>query len=207
MPDVFKQTLDSILPKVTGDNADEVKTALRKLGVLYEDTASSLKTFGEENKSKRLEIDGLNTQIRDLTHERDGLKTKVSDLEDSDDLKELQTLREQVKTINDKRRTDFIAQYDQVSQLETFKKVESKFQLPKDDKGKIKWDDVDDDQINHCSDRLSEYQELGVLGKTQKPPETFGDSPPPNPPASNQNQPPAIPTDTDVRNAIKAAFQ
>ena len=92
----FEEILSDISNKVTGDDADSVKTSLKQLNVLHNDVVDKLQAFGEENKDKRGVIQNLTKQIRNVEDERDNLKQDYDDFkgENSNVMDELDALRQ-----------------------------------------------------------------------------------------------------------------
>ena len=79
----FEEILSDISAKVNGDNSDEVKTSLKQLGVLFNDTVDKLTSFGGENKEKRKAIQDLTKQLRSVEDERDNIKAEHDELKTS----------------------------------------------------------------------------------------------------------------------------
>ena len=75
----FEEILSDISNKVTGEDADSVKSSLKQLSVLHKDTIDKLTTFGEENKEKRGQIQSLTKQVRSIEDERDNFKSEIGD--------------------------------------------------------------------------------------------------------------------------------
>lgn len=178
MPD-FKKILNDITAKVTGDGAAEVKTLLKQLEGLYDDKVSSLQAFGQENKEKRLSIEGLDKQVRDMTQKNEQLTKQITDLNDSDEKKELEALREKTKGWADRQRTEFKSRYEKVSKHPAFEKVKERFgDLKPNDKGEIEWEKVKDTTIENLSGKLDEYESIGLFFEPDRK-RVFGDNPPP----------------------------
>ncbi|MCF7801091.1 MAG: hypothetical protein K9N34_03640 [Candidatus Marinimicrobia bacterium] len=185
MPDL-KKILSDITAKVTGDDAAEVKTLLKQLEGLYDDKVSSLQAFGQENKEKRLKIEELEKQVRDMTQEKEQLTKQVTDLKDSDEKKELEALREKAKSWAEKQRTEFKSRYDKIAKHPAFEKVKDRFgDLKPNEKGEIDWEKVEDATIENLAGKLDEYESIGLFFEPDRK-KVFGDNPPPaNPGTGN----------------------
>lgn len=173
----FQETLNDISSKVSGDNADEVKTSLKKLGSLYNDQTDKVKSFGAENKDKRTKITALESQVRDFEHNSETFKgsfdklkaTNTSLLEEVEDLRQFKsnTFAVQKKTLGTKLET--------YMKHPNFDKASKFLNVPEANKeGVIDWESLDESQIETNQKELARLEDLDYFNNQPKKKEVDG---------------------------------
>ena len=169
----FQEIIDGITPKVSGDNADDVKAALKQLSVLYSDSGDKLKSFGSENKEKRGIIQALESKIRDFTENSETNSTKVNDLQSA--LSEAKAVNKGLSEFKAKQqantRKSFADDFAKVTKHKNFDSAKSNFTIPEEKEGKLDWASVDDTAMDSNIEKLTEYNSLGLFGAVK----TFSD--------------------------------
>jgi len=168
----FEEILSDVSAKVSGDNSDEVKTSLKQLGVLFNDTVDKLTAFGGENKEKRQSIQDLTRQLRNVEDERDNLKSEHDILKTS--VGEVETELNGLKSFKEdtlsKQRQGFVDKIQGVVDNPKFEKASEFFTLPeKDEDGTYLWDKLDEAQIDSNLNELVKLQKLDYFGVTTPP--------------------------------------
>ena len=166
----FEEILSDISTKVTGDDADSVKTSLKQLGVLHNDVVDKLQTFGEENKEKRGVIQNLTKQIRNVEDERDNFKTEIGDFKTNNE--STQAELERLKTFEaDSRKRSRALYIDKVKSIEghtAFEKVQELLKVPEKKDDSFDWDSLEDNDLEVNYNEIQKLEKLDYFGSTPK---------------------------------------
>lgn len=157
------QTFEAISSKVTGDNAEEVKSLLKKLQGEFEDKIYTLKSFGQENKEKRIKIGEQDSLIRDLNEKITTLNGQVDQLKNSSDSEELESLRNFKKQAFAEKRNGFAEKFTNVMQHPNFEKAKPYFKMPEFKDDSPNWDSLTDDDIHANMNEINKLTNLGFF--------------------------------------------
>lgn len=159
----INQTFESISSKVTGENADEVKSLLKKLQGEFEDKMYTLKSFGQENKEKRIKINEKESLIRDLNEQITSLNGQIEKLSNSNVSEELENLKAFKKNVFEQKRKGFADKFTNVMQHPNFEKAKPYFKMPEFDNDAPKWDSLTDDDIQSNMNEIDKLTNLGFF--------------------------------------------
>ena len=168
--DNFKKIIDSISSKVDGDNASDIKAELRQVSVLFEDTISSLSGFGAENKEKRLAIQNLEKENRELRAEVDDTNAKFEDLRAKDNTEEFNALKEFKQNVLAQNKAKFIKQFEEITEHDKFSKVKEYFNMPNRTDDGYDFDSMSDEQMEHNVAELDKLTKIDYFDNTPSEP-------------------------------------
>jgi len=173
----FQQILEGVVSKVTGDNADEVKTSLRQLGILHKDSVEKLISFGEENKDKRLSITKLEKDLRNATDATNKLTADLEDTTSKGDTinQELETLRNFKTDALKERLASFSSTMEEIIEHPKFEALKGNFNLPEPKAdGSYDISSLTPDEMDVNLKKYNEYQGLGFFESSNPPKDVDG---------------------------------
>ena len=173
----FQEILTDISSKVSGDNSDEVKTSLKQLGVLHNDTIDKVKSFGAENKDKRSKITTLESKLRDFEQSSDESGSKYQKLKASNStlLEEVEDLRQFKSNTYNAQKKDLGNKLSKLMEHPYFEKAKKFLHIPEADKeGNIDWDSLEENQVENNQKELSRLEDLDYFNNQPKKKEVDG---------------------------------
>lgn len=165
----FEEILSDISNKVTGDDADSVKTSLKQLNVLHNDVVDKLQAFGEENKDKRGVIQNLTKQIRNVEDERDNLKQDYDDFkgENSNVMDELDALRQYKADTSAKFKQSYVEKLKSVQNHAKFEKLNDVLHMPQaNENGEMDWNALENNQLESNYNEIIKLEKLDYFDKS-----------------------------------------
>lgn len=173
----FQEILTDVSSKVSGDNADEVKTSLKQLGVLHNDTIDKVKSFGAENKDKRSKITTLESKLRDFeqSNEESGSKYEKLKASNSTLLEEVEELRKFKTTTFNHQKKDLGDKLAKLMDHPNFEKAKKFLEIPEADKeGVIDWESLTETQVESNQLELLRLNDLDYFNNQPKKKEVDG---------------------------------
>ena len=175
----FKKILDELKPKVTGDNKDEVISALGQLDGVFQATIQSLRTFGTENEEKRIANNQLEKDKLKLTNDNKTLTDNATDTESAvnkatETLKtENETLKKDSEAFNKYKKSEFMKRLGTAVKHPNWDNVKEKFAELNlgeitDKDGVIDPEKITPEMINGSDVRLTDLFDAGLFGKVDK---------------------------------------
>ena len=175
--DNFNKIIESVTSKITGDNAQDIKSELRQCSALFEDTIASLSSFGSENKEKRLEIQKLEKANRELRAEVDSVKTDFDEYKGSQDTSEIDDLRNFKAEVLAQNKATFIKQLESITEHNNFSKAKEFFEIPEaNEEGVYDFTTLTDEQIENNMKEMTKLNKLGYFDTSETTTETQTES-------------------------------
>ena len=173
----FQEILNNTSSKVDGESADEVKTNLKQLEVLYNDTIDKVKSFGAENKDKRSKITTLEAKLRDFEQSNDESTSSYEKLKTSNSslLEEVEDLRQFKSNTYSAQKKDLGSKLNELMEHPYFDKAKKFLHIPDVDKeGNVDWDSLDESQVENNQKELSRLEDLDYFNNQPKKKEVDG---------------------------------
>jgi len=167
----FQEILNDVSSKVGGENSDEVKTSLKQLGVLHQDTIDKVKSFGAENKDKRGKITTLESQLRDFEQNSEQSTSNFDKLQASNStlLEEVEELRQFKSNTYAIQKKDLGNKLVKLMDHPYFDKAKKFLHIPEADKeGVVNWESLDDSQVEKNQQELQRLEELDYFNNQPK---------------------------------------
>ena len=170
-----KDYVEQVRSKLTDEQLSEVGVVLKTIESEVLELNNSLAAANSESKDRKIKIRGLETKIEDFDiekgnweKEKTGFEEKLNDTtmsKENEDLKAFKT------NILKSQRQKFILSFEEISKHENWESAKSLYNIPteKDDKDKLKWDAITDEQMEININKFDEHSTLNLFGANNKP--------------------------------------
>lgn len=179
----FSQIIDSLKKLVKDEDVEKAVKLLGDLKAMHDDVQNDLSTANKESKERRLALKDAERKLNDALADKEAeIKKLTEKINDPAVQKEVETLKAEKAAFETKwagilaeRRKRLEEAISKLAENPKFEKAKTLLKLPKADKeGKLKFDTLSEEDVEHNTSKLTEWNELGYFAQEEKQ-HGFGD--------------------------------
>lgn len=163
----LKNVIDRVRSKIPDEALSEVSSDLKAIESGYLEVSDSARVASSEAKDRKIKLREKDSDIENLTIERDEWKTKYESFDDSDLKSERDKYKEKYDNYIKTQKSAFQDFFKNAIDKPAWNKVKEEYILPDKDGDDFKWDDLKADELEKNINNMNYHTKLELF-KTEK---------------------------------------